>query len=253
MKKSILFLLILVVLFIPLNTAYAEYEPVPDTPYGIPLYDSPEDVDLATVFAGNSLGRIIDLVDNIKIEQVYDSIVSGNQNSGTKDVYYFRETEAAGHEGQLVEYNVATIESSGGIKTGGIKTESLRALDIEDPFMHSLASNGALNKQELSVETVTKLLEKPVLGFSLTEYTFKITHCEIRDGLYYIEFDADPIETDPSVIYSKCSVLIDPETSLLCGVSYHNINPSCSIENETTATISYGISSDEIPDHQKLF
>ena len=47
--------------------ASGDYEPVEDTPYGIPIYESVDDVDLAAVIRGHGEKRLLDIVNSAEI------------------------------------------------------------------------------------------------------------------------------------------------------------------------------------------
>ena len=76
MKKTLCMLLALVLMLALLPAAYAEYEPVKDTPYGLPLLEKPEDFDLEAVINGHTLKRLLDLVDNIQTKQAMKQVLN---------------------------------------------------------------------------------------------------------------------------------------------------------------------------------
>ncbi|MBR4492043.1 MAG: hypothetical protein IKO98_05260, partial [Bacteroidales bacterium] len=158
MKKTLCMLLALVLMLALLPAAYAEYEPVKDTPYGLPLLEKPEDFDLEAVINGHTLKRLLDLVDNIQVKQE----VQGNAFHMIVDDYYFLD------DGQYVSYS---IQNEKGSKH---KTYQLFLFDKEDPTYYS-KYEGTRDKYTTDPAIIDMLLESPIFPFDPNAFDFEIT------------------------------------------------------------------------------
>ena len=123
MKKTLCMLLALVLMLALLPAAYAEYSPVEGTPYGLPLLEKPEDLDLEAVINGHTLKRLLDLVDNIQVKRDMKQKAQGHDIHMLLDDYYYLD------EGQYVNYSIQTDMSS----SAKYKTYQLFLFDKEDP------------------------------------------------------------------------------------------------------------------------
>ena len=59
--------------------AFADYEAVPDTPYGISIYSFAEEIDaeaLATIINGHGLQRIVDYFGSVEVITDYENRAS---------------------------------------------------------------------------------------------------------------------------------------------------------------------------------
>ena len=246
MKRTIAILLMAVLLCLPFS-AYADFEPVPDTPYGIPLYDSPEEVDLSVVLEGNGKLRLLDQLGAFKATE--DLKQTGDyEYSSYDDIFYIKETTHSEYMGQYFRYTLP-------VGSDGLKMSSLRSYDESNPIFHALSSDG--NRRDSTInpgERNTVFLKRPA-AFEITpeEYDFEITNSEVTGGMYYVEFNMTPKSGDDSYTYSNCSVLIDPETSLIYEYTYSYYSAKSGNTQEISGELDYNVSVDEIPDYSVLF
>ncbi len=239
MKKILCMLLALVLMLALLPAAYAEYEPVKDTPYGLPLPEKPEDIDLEAVINGHTLKRLLDLVDNIEIKQEMKQAGHGNDSNMEMDDYYFLD------DGQYVSYSILVD------KNYNMKSYQLFLFDKDDPTYY-VKSQGQRHKFESDPEFIDPMLESTILPFSPEYCDFEITELkEEEDGLFTCAFNATAkpefAENASGGVpeFSDCSVKVDPETGLLRGFTYGIKTDD--FEQTVNAEMNYNV--DQEPDY----
>ena len=220
MKKALCLLLALILTLALLPTAFAELEPDQEaegTPYGIPLFETIDDVDFTAVIEGHRYKRLLDLFDNIEVKMDLHQDQQGDIFDMLIDDYYFRDN------GQYVHYSEQMD------KTYNSMSYQLFLYDKEEPFYY-MKHMGGRDKYEVPAEYVDGMLNGLVCGLSPTYFDFVINSAEVVDGLYVFQFDMVPNEEmvaeygEPDVSYSDCSLTIDPETSLIRAYSYHQVS-----------------------------
>ena len=212
-------------------------EAVVNSPYGIPLYESVEDVDLNVVFAGHTMQRIVDLFGGYKEEidhiQNSESIITE---------YYFLDNENW-DEPQYVHYNYITHPNepqyANYVDTYDLVVFNSDLYD-DEPYTICLGETGNVNKFPMDKNTFTNSLKMP-LCFSASPNIHITKAEETSDGYYLIYFDNKPIYTD-------CYVKIDPKTSLINEYGYHQEIGETVID--LSSVVSYGI--DQLPDYSKV-
>ena len=178
MKKTLCMLLALVLMLALLPAAYAEYSPVEGTPYGLPLLEKPEDLDLEAVINGHTLKRLLDLVDNIQVKQAMKQTAQGNKFDMVIDDYYFLD------DGQYVNYSIQNEKGS------DMKSYQLFLFDKEDPTYYSKYEGGR-DKYETDPEIIDYLLEGSIYPADTELCDFEITELkEEEDGLITCVFNA---------------------------------------------------------------
>ncbi len=238
MKKILCIILAVILTSALIPTAFAEFEPAEDTPYGIPLYEKAEDVDIGTVLMGHTYRRMLDLVDNIEVKQDMLQVSQGQTISMILDDYYFLDN------GQYVKYSEQTD------KEHNATSYQLFLYDKDDPYYY-VKHQGGRDKYEAQAEYIDMMLDMRFCGVSSYYFDFEITNAELVDGLYVCEFNAVPkadLEdgVEIPVSYSGCSVTIEPETSLLRGYTYRQERKEYG-EETVSAEVNYNV--DKEPDY----
>ena len=239
MKKTLCMLLALVLMLALLPAAYAEYEPVKDTPYGLPLLEKPEDFDLEAVINGHSLKRLLDLVDNIQVKLDMKQKAQGDDIHMLLDDYYYLD------EGRYVNYSIQTDQHS------KYKTYQLFLFDKEDPTYYS-KFEGTRDKYTTDPAIIDMLLESPIFPFDPNAFDFEITDLkEEEDGLFTCAFN---VTVKPEFaenasgsipVFSDCSLSVDPETGLVRAYTYSMKTDDMEVAN--SGEINYNV--DQEPDY----
>ena len=239
MKKTLCMLLALVLMLALLPAAYAEYEPVKDTPYGLPLLEKPEDFDLEAVINGHTLKRLLDLVDNIQVKRDMKQKAQGHDIHMLLDDYFYLD------EGQYVNYAIQTDKGS------KMKTYQLFLFDKEDPTYYSKFQGGR-DKYTTDPEIIDLLLEGPIYPVGTDIYDYEITDLkEEEDGLVTCAFN---ITVKPEAAeafagelpeFSDCSITVDPETGLMRAFTF--AIKSEAMEQSSAAEVNYNV--DQEPDY----
>ena len=239
MKKTLCMLLALVLMLALLPAAYAEYEPVKDTPYGLPLLEKPEDFDLEAVINGHSLKRLLDLVDNIQVKLDMKQKAQGDDIHMLLDDYYYLD------EGRYVNYSIQTDQHS------KYKTYQLFLFDKEDPTYYSKYEGGR-DKYETDPEIIDILLEGSIYPIDTQFYDFEITDLkEEEDGLVTCAFnvtvkpEAAEAFTGELPAFSDCSITVDAETGLMRAFTF--AIKSEAMEQTSVAEVNYNV--DQEPDY----
>ena len=238
MKKTLCMLLALVLMLALLPAAYAEYSPVEGTPYGLPLLEKPEDLDLEAVINGHTLKRLLDLVDNIQVKQAMKQTAQGNKFDMVIDDYYFLD------DGQYVNYSIQNEKGS------DMKSYQLFLFDKEDPTYYS-KFQGQRNKYHTDPAYIDLMLESSFFPFSTDAFDFEITDLKEEDGLITCAFNvtAKPEFAEQTTgevpEFSDCSVSVDPETGLLRAFSYSMKTDD--IEQASNGEVNYNV--DQEPDY----
>ena len=210
--------------------------------YGIPIYDSAEEVDLAAVFEGHKIRTILDFFDNIEVKQDLLQVQPDMKFDMLISDYYFKDSD------QYVYYSEQESKKHDGT------TYMLFLYDKEDPNYYYRFTYGGQtdkDKSEVPVEGIDVMLDSPICGFYPDYYDFTITNAKEEDGLYAIEFEVTPKtnlkEDAPALNYDfdNCSVKIDPATSLIRAFGYHQTFDGG--ETTVSADISYNV--DKEPDY----
>ena len=239
MKKTLCMLLALVLMLALLPAAYAEYEPVKDTPYGLPLLEKPEDFDLEAVINGHTLKRLLDLVDNIQTKQAMKQVAQGQELNMEFDDYYFLD------DGQYVSYSIQNQKGS------NHKTYQLFLFDKEDPTYYS-KFEGTRDKYTTDPEIIDLLLEGPIYPVGTDIYDYEITDLkQDEDGLVTCAFnitvkpEAAEAFTGDLPEFSDCSITVDPETGLMRAFTF--AIKSEAMEQTSAAEVNYNV--DQEPDY----
>ena len=239
MKKTLCMLLALVLMLALLPAAYAEYSPVEGTPYGLPLLEKPEDLDLEAVINGHTLKRLLDLVDNIQVKRDMKQKAQGHDIHMLLDDYYYLD------EGQYVNYSIQTDVSS------KYKSYQLFLFDKEDPTYYSKYEGGR-DKYETDPEIIDYLLEGSIYPADTELCDFEITELkEEEDGLITCVFNAavkpELLEsfTGEPPVFSDCSITVVPETGLMRAFTY--AMKTADIEEAYDVEVNYNV--DQEPDY----
>lgn len=238
MRKVLSLILVLMLTLALFPTAMAEFEPVEGTPYGIPLFETVDDVDFQAVIAGHTYRRLLDCFDNFEVKS---DMLQKAQN-GTFDMliddYYFLDN------GQYVQYSEQTS------KEYNSTTYQLFLYDRDDPYYY-IRHPGGRDKYDVPAEYVDQMLDGPICALSPFYFDFVVNSAEVVDGLYVYKFDMVPKEEivaeygDMGVSYSDCSITIDPETSLIRAFSYQQITERA--ESTYSSEVFYNV--DKQPDY----
>ena len=246
-------------------------EAVANSPYGIPIYQSAEDVDLATVLSGHGLKRLVDLFGGVFEESQSVDVYPNHpqfENTYISKKYYFLDEEQW-ENAQYVNYSIRNPEkrSSNGVNFSN--SESLLVYNADlyngNPYTTSinhLPNEERIDKPPIAARDLEMMLVSSILPFSSYQQ-FQVTKAETVDGKYRIEFD---IEGDNAIEMKDSKgnhlgttsmdgryVLIDPDTSLINGYGYERSQEYYNgIENvESISTVSaeiiYGL--EELPDY----
>lgn len=241
MKKTLCMLLALVLMLALLPAAYAEYAPVKDTPYGLPLLEKPEDFDLEAVINGHTLKRMLDLVDNIQVKRDMTQKAQGHDIHMLLDDYYYLD------EGQYVNYSIQTDMSS----SAKYKTYQLFLFDKEDPTYYSKFEGGR-DKYETDPEIIDLLLEGTIYPVDTQFYDYEITDLKQgEDGLVTCAFnitvkpEAAEAFTGEHPEFSDCSITVDPETGLMRAFTFAIKTEA--MEQTSAAEVNYNV--DQEPDY----
>ena len=239
MKKTLCMLLALVLMLALLPAAYAEYEPVEGTPYGLPLLEKPEDFDLEAVINGHTLKRLLNLVDNIQVKQTMKQVTQGNEFNMDVDDYYFLD------DGQYVNYSIQTDLKA------KMKTYQLFLFDKEDPTYYCKYQGGR-DKYETDPAIIDMMLESSFFPFGTDAFDYEITNLkEEEDGLVTCEFNATvkpelaENAADSVTTFSNCSITVDPETGLVRAFTYDMKSEDMEMAN--SGEMNYNV--DQKPDY----
>ena len=215
-------------------------EAVVSSPYGIPLYDSPEDVDLATVFAGHSLKRIVDLFGGIYRTE---SVIRKQYTMYVQE-YDFLDNEHW-DEPQYVYYDTKGCNDPDRIDGFDFFVRNA-SLYNGDPYNYC-DNYGTAHKLSVPADILESKLDLPFMTSVLCDpsYEYTITSAEVIDGKYVIHFDVASDSADTSK-HTGRYVEIDPATSLICGYGYEDADGS---GKYITDNIQYGL--DELPNYDK--
>ncbi len=250
-------------------------EAVANSPYGIPVYPSAEDVDLATVLSGHGIKRLVDLFGGVLDESQSVDVYPNNskyENTYISKNYYFLDEEQW-ENAKYVNYSLRSPEKRG--LSNGIyfsDSENLLVYDADlyqgNPYIiyiNQWPNELHISKQPIEAKDLEMMLEgSSLLPFSSYQQ-FQVTKAEMVDGKYRIEFD---LVGDTSVEMKDSEgnhmgttskdgryVLIDPDTSLICGYGYEEyqeyFNGMENVEKTSTVTaeINYGL--EELPDYSR--
>lgn len=209
--------------------------------YGIPLYDSAEEVDLGTVFEGHKIRTILDYFDNVEVKQDLQEKQPDNEFDMLISDYYFKDND------QYVFYSEQ--ESRKHDST----TYMIFLYDKDDPYYYYRFNFGGQtdkDKSEVPVEAIDVMLNSPICAFYPDFYDYTITSAKEEDGLYALEFEATQktdLAEDAALNYDydNCSVKIDPATSMIRAFGYHQTWDGG--ETTISADVSYNV--DKEPDY----
>ena len=248
-------------------------ESAANSPYGIPLYDSPEDVNLAVVLAKHQIKYFVDqfggFIESEQSKTVYPGKESWN-NTFYNDRYYFLDS-SHWDEAQYVHYSISKPETWG----PAMGSESLLvynpALYNNEPYWLSVPFSEMSgvwvtgdNRTPYSAEAIESMLNGSFIPLSFDNY--KIIDAKNENGMYRIDFepaDDTPIElsnADGEAIGTSqtydCYVVLDPETSLIQGFGYerkseYTASPYVDTVQTVSAEVKYGL--DEQPDYSNIW
>ena len=212
MKRILSLVLVMLMALSLVPGAFAEFEPVEGTPYGILLFETIDDVDFAMVGHGHVLKRLLDLVDNVEVKEDRSQTVQGQTYGSLDDNFYFLD------DGQYVHY----VESVDNVYHS--QSYQLFLFDKNDPYYY-VKHMGGRDKWEVQPEMIEGILEGSICPFNPDIFDFEITSAEEVDGMYVFKLNLTPrtdLEDDAEITYSvsDCSLTIDPETSLIRGYAY---------------------------------
>ena len=223
-------------------------------PYGIPLYKSAEEVDLATVFEGHSKKRLVDLFGSLEIACEYDQFNSSNTlvHSYISDQQYYLDNRYW-EEPQYVKYikNQLKYSAFDNIQIGDKFLIYNSDLYNGNPYEMCLADSGYVLRRD-PVNNLEEQLVNSFL-FSSEKYTFNVTKTEKTEGMYLIHFDVLDRNTGDFVEYNNCYVLIDPKTSLIYKTSYQydSMYKDTPTITELTREVHYGMT--DLPTYGSYF
>lgn len=217
-------------------------------PYGIPLYNSADEVDLATIFAGLGRKRIIDLFGGFEIvtDQKEFNLNGDMVFYAVNHTYGFIDNEYW-DEPLYVSFGGSDPQFSSGYDY--VSSRDLFVYNIDfyhgNPYSICFGPSGYGDKSYVKPDDVEKRLVRPIWNFN-ESLKYSVTGTEELNGMYLVNFDVLDGDT---VKYKDCYVLIDPKTSLICEYSYHYDSTFMGIPtiNEITQKIHFGL--EELPDY----
>ena len=212
MRKVLSLILVMLMTLSLIPGAFAEFEPVEGTPYGIPLFETVDDVDLMAVAYGHTYRRLLDLVDNIEIKNDMKQNAQGQSIHMLIDDFYFLD------DGQYVQYSEQTD------KNYNAMSYQLFLFDKDDPYYYSKHMGGR-DKFDVPPEYIDGMLDSSICPCAPDVFDMKIVSAEVVDGLYVIKYEAAmkpaPDGSTPgNYSFTNCSLTIDPETSLIRGYTF---------------------------------
>ena len=199
----------------------AEEVPFVMGPYGIPVYRSLEDVDLAAVLQANNMKNLLQYLDNFKIVEKLD-------NEST-----FSGTEAYTSEGDYRffldgEQYVENVDYTSNLSF--MNWTQLIEYNLTDPgkcFALQKDANGLTN-----LPAAAENVEASILPSFSGDYVE--TGRREADGHYLFTYELKPIENleeNSTAEFKNCSVEIDPETGLIVKYAF---SLSVHLESGTT-------------------
>ena len=227
-----------------------------NAPYGIPLYASPEEVDLAAVLDGHNIKKLIEQFGGVK-ETGTQRYTNGSNKYGYINESYVFLDSSKWLEPQYVNYNVNSPEkrTANGVTYLGSTSGLIYNSDFYNgkPFYISIPEKNSFgaksSKSSVSVEVTDNKLEGAFLWLS-GEAIKEITKTELTDdGMYRIYFDLD-LESSK---LTDCSVVIDPETSLIQKYSYKNSfigSDNKTVKYTDSTKVEYGL--EKLPDYSAM-
>ena len=244
-----------------LTIASADYEPVEDTPYGIPIYDSVDDVDLSVVFAGHGEKRLVDLCGGFVCTTT--NVYPGNSMAATDITksYHFYDTENWDTP-QYIKYDdiIWQVASSGSKIADGfsllIYDKSLTGDELVTYYFTNFNNNPNIITIPMEDDAET-ILNSPFLiyhsGICDAE-AYYVIEASLSDGLYTISFEPvinnSDAGIDDSYKVSSQYVMIEPETSLIKKYGYHVdgiYQDGTEYQQDVSCEVNYGLA--ELPDY----
>lgn len=224
-------------------------------PYGIPLYPTAEDVDLAAVLDGHNIKRLVDLFGGIKMTDTSKQTDSSNKafNNTYNDVSYYFLDDEKWLEPQYIHYYVNTPKNRGSRNSGVVFEGTIGGYVFNSdfygnhPYSICISDSKHINKFPFSSEEMATRLETISLAFS-SDRIKNITSAELVDGMYRICFE---VTEGKSTTDFDCSVVIDPATSLIQSYtrSYYMPNNKSRLV-VSSVVIQYGL--DQNPDYSSM-
>ena len=248
MKKFIAAFLICM-LMVPSGIALADYEPAANTPYGIPVFNSADEIDaeaLTEIINGHGLKRLLDLFDGIEVTTTDSNQI--HSFGVNRDTVYFID------DNQYMSY-----EETKGNGGGYIDSESFRLYSKDNPvYVTHYASR---DPAEWSFNPEASL-SRTIIPFSPDSSKIENVQVTNSDGHYVCTFDYTPFDEEKT--YTDCTLEIDPETSLVLKYGYHvlseggkevtssdgKVHKTSPQDDIYTSEIVYGI--DELPDYSQF-
>ncbi|MDO5446000.1 MAG: hypothetical protein Q4F31_10320 [Eubacteriales bacterium] len=230
--RRIISLLLAFTMILPLGCFAFAYEEEKGTPYGIPIYNSIEKVNLHRVLQGNQIKRVLEHTNNLEFEMTFDSNIEGKKSNmferydvfklGT-DHYYFGRTEIDYSFGYKVHYQ---YESG-----------------INDPIMYVKIGLGNFKDQ---VEYSDEDLEATYLSTFFApggrdDAIINISKYEEAYGYYVFYYDATFEKNGIKYINNDCRVVINPKTSLITEAKYFQQTEDGSKTWNVRTTVKYGL------------
>lgn len=237
MRKTLSAILILALILALLPVAFADFEPVEGTPYGIPLFETIDDIDFNAVSGGHSTRRLLDLVDNFEVKQDLSQDAQGQKMNMLIDDYYFLD------DGQYVNYSEQTD------KQYNMTSYQIFLYDKDDPYYY-VKFPGGRNKFPAQAEYIDRMLDNTMVPFNTEYFDIDMKSAEEVDGLWVYQFDmTQRTDLDPApevtVTFTDCSLTLDPETSLIRGFAYHQVSDYADMV--VSAEVNYNV--DKEPDY----
>ena len=230
--------------------ASGDFEPVEDTPYGIPIYESVDDVDLAAVISGHGEKRLLDIVNSAEITSTnYNKTFNTKFNSDTllvKDgTRYVENFESRGENAQ-----------SGNTSTLYIYDGDNSKMYRKDPFGRT--------ENPITADEAEKHLGATILPFDLENYEIDLQTRNEEDGKYCFTFNMKPLNEEAAKTdFFECALEMDSSTSLVTVVEYHSVSAGGekvmsdgsvvnTLPQDTTVQSSYSYGVEKEPDYSLM-
>ena len=214
--KKILAAFLICIMIVPCAAGWADYEAVPDTPYGIPLFESVEDIgveELGAIIEGHEVKNLLEHAGSFEIiEDVIHTIPYSANETRTK-AYFLDDGKFVGNTNSFnsdPSMNYSTFTS-------------FKAYDGSDPVNVISTAWSGVTKRDTTPEKVSLQATRTALSFINPEY-YGVVNLSgtVENGHYLLRFDLElTSEEDPDLDYKEAFLEIDPETSLILSYGYH--------------------------------
>ena len=247
---SLLLTVLLLVSFHTTVFASGDFEPVEDTPYGIPIYESVDDVDLAVVIRGHGEKRLLDIVNSAEI-------TSTNYNKSF-NIKFSSNTLLVKDETLYVENFESRAENA---QSGN--TSTLRIYDGDNSKEYRKDPFGK-TENPITADAAEKHLGTTILPFDLENYEIDLQTRKEEDGKYCFTFNMKPLNEEAAKTdFSECALEMDSSTSLVTAVKYHSMSAGGesvmsdgsvvnTLPQDTTVQSSYSYGVEKEPDYSLM-